>query len=126
MLFLYTNTALIGGIQIKGTEVGLATIKRKVRKEKSMKNILTQLFGDLVTDEAMSQFNKELGLKFVAKADYNNKLEEIMFWACSGDVPVFTTFDMCQFIFLLRTCKIRHVPKCSNVLYQYRCREVYS
>lgn len=42
-----------------------------------MKNILTQLFGDLVTDEAMSQFNKELGLKFVAKADYNNKLEEI-------------------------------------------------
>ncbi len=80
MLFLYTNTALIGGIQIKGTEVGLATIKRKVRKEKSMKNILTQLFGDLVTDEAMSQFNKELGLKFVAKADYNSKLEEIMFW----------------------------------------------
>ena len=44
------------------------------------------------------------------KADKKSLEDKI----CSGDVPVFTTFDMCQFIFLLRTCKIRHVPKCSK------------
>ena len=42
-----------------------------------MKEILTQLFGDAVTDDAMKQFNAELGKKFVAKADFNAKVEEI-------------------------------------------------
>ena len=42
-----------------------------------MKEILTQLFGDAVTDEAMKQFNAELGKKFVAKADFNAKVEEV-------------------------------------------------
>ena len=42
-----------------------------------MKEILTQLFGDAVTDEAMKQFNAELGKKFVAKADFNAKVQEI-------------------------------------------------
>ena len=42
-----------------------------------MKEILTQLFGDAVTDEAMKQFNAELGKKFVAKADFNAKAEEV-------------------------------------------------
>lgn len=42
-----------------------------------MKDILTQLFGDAVTDEAMKQFNAELGKKFVAKADFNAKVEEV-------------------------------------------------
>ena len=42
-----------------------------------MKEILTQLFGDAVTDEAMKQFNAELGKKFVAKADFNEKVEEV-------------------------------------------------
>lgn len=41
-----------------------------------MKEILTQLFGDAVTDDAMKQFNAELGKKFVAKADFNAKVEE--------------------------------------------------
>lgn len=42
-----------------------------------MKEILTQLFGDAVTDEAMKQFNAELGKKFVAKSDFNAKVEEV-------------------------------------------------
>ena len=42
-----------------------------------MKEILTQLFGDAVTDDAMKQFNAELGKKFVAKADFNAKAEEV-------------------------------------------------
>ena len=42
-----------------------------------MKEILTQLFGDSVTDDAMKQFNAELGKKFVAKADFNAKVDEV-------------------------------------------------
>ena len=42
-----------------------------------MRDILTKLFGDAVTDEALRQFNAELGKKFVAKFDYNSKLTEI-------------------------------------------------
>lgn len=42
-----------------------------------MKEILTQLFGAAVTDDAMKQFNAELGKKFVAKADFNAKVEEV-------------------------------------------------
>lgn len=42
-----------------------------------MKEILTQLFGEAVTDEALKTFNAELGKKFVAKADFNAKSEEI-------------------------------------------------
>ena len=42
-----------------------------------MQEILTQLFGDAVTDDAMKQFNAELGKKFVAKADFNAKVEEV-------------------------------------------------
>jgi vacuolar-type H+-ATPase subunit I/STV1 len=42
-----------------------------------MKDILTQLFGEAVTDDAMKQFNAELGKRFVAKADFNAKVEEV-------------------------------------------------
>ena len=42
-----------------------------------MKDILTQLFGEAVTEDALKQFNAELGRKFVAKTDFNTKLEEI-------------------------------------------------
>lgn len=42
-----------------------------------MKEILTQLFGEAVTEDALKQFNAELGKKFVAKSDYNSKLEKI-------------------------------------------------
>lgn len=42
-----------------------------------MKEILTQLFGEAVTDEALKTFNAELGKKFVAKTDFNAKSEEI-------------------------------------------------
>lgn len=42
-----------------------------------MKEILTQLFGEAVTDEALKAFNAELGKKFVAKADFNAKADEI-------------------------------------------------
>lgn len=42
-----------------------------------MKEILTQLFGESVTDEALKTFNAELGKKFVAKSDFNAKIEEI-------------------------------------------------
>ena len=48
-----------------------------------MKDILTQLFGEAVTDDAMKQFNAELGKKFVAKADFNAKVEEVK--ALKGD-----------------------------------------
>lgn len=53
--------------------------KRKVqRKEYTMKEFLTQLFGtEAVTDEVMTKFNGEIGKKFVSKADFNAKLEEI-------------------------------------------------
>ena len=42
-----------------------------------MKEILTQLFGDAITDDTMKQFNVELAKKFVAKADFNAKVEEV-------------------------------------------------
>lgn len=42
-----------------------------------MKDILKQLFGEAVTEDALKQFNAELGKKFVAKSDYNTKLERI-------------------------------------------------
>ena len=42
-----------------------------------MKEILKQLFGEAVTEEVLKKFNTELGVRFVAKADYNTKLEEI-------------------------------------------------
>lgn len=43
-----------------------------------MKEFLTQLFGaEAVTDEVMTKFNGEIGKKFVSKADFNAKLEEI-------------------------------------------------
>lgn len=42
-----------------------------------MKDILTQLFGEAVTDENFAKFNEELGKRFVAKTDYNAKLKEI-------------------------------------------------
>lgn len=42
-----------------------------------MKEILTKLFGEAVTDDALKQFNAELGKKFVAKADYNAKADKV-------------------------------------------------
>lgn len=43
-----------------------------------MREILKQLFGEeAVTDDIIKQFNAELGKKFVAKADFNSKIEEI-------------------------------------------------
>ena len=42
-----------------------------------MKEILTQLFGEAVTDENFAKFKEGLGKRFVAKADYNAKLKEI-------------------------------------------------
>ncbi len=42
-----------------------------------MLEVLRKLFGDAVTDDIMSQFNAELGKRFVAKADYNAKIERI-------------------------------------------------
>lgn len=42
-----------------------------------MQEILKQLFGDAVTEDAIKTFNAELGKKFVAKTDYNTKLDEI-------------------------------------------------
>lgn len=42
-----------------------------------MKEFLTQLFGEAVTDEAMGKINAEIGKRFVAKNDFNEKLNEI-------------------------------------------------
>lgn len=42
-----------------------------------MNEILKKLFGDAVTDDILKQFNTELGKRFVAKSDYNNKTDEI-------------------------------------------------
>jgi len=42
-----------------------------------MRETLTQLFGEAVTEEALKTFNAELGKKFVSKNDFNLKLERI-------------------------------------------------
>lgn len=42
-----------------------------------MTEILKQIFGDAATDEVIEQFKAELGKKFVAKADYNTKRDEL-------------------------------------------------
>jgi hypothetical protein len=42
-----------------------------------MIEFLKQTFGDAVTEEVITQFKGELGKKFVAKADYNTKRDEL-------------------------------------------------
>lgn len=42
-----------------------------------MTEFLKQIFGDAATDEAVEQFKAELGKRFVAKADYNTKRDEL-------------------------------------------------
>lgn len=42
-----------------------------------MIEFLKQAFGDAVTEEIISNFKSELGKKFVAKADYNTKRDEL-------------------------------------------------
>ncbi len=42
-----------------------------------MQEVLKKLFGDAVTDDTMSTFNAELGKKFVSKADFNTKKDEL-------------------------------------------------
>lgn len=42
-----------------------------------MTEFLKQTFGDAVTDEIITSFKAELGKKFVAKADYNTKRDEL-------------------------------------------------
>ena len=42
-----------------------------------MIEFLKQTFGDAVTDEIITNFKSELGKKFVAKADYNTKRDEL-------------------------------------------------
>ena len=42
-----------------------------------MIEFLKQTFGDAVTDDIITQFKSELGRKFVAKADYNTKRDEL-------------------------------------------------
>ncbi len=42
-----------------------------------MKEVLKQLFGEAVTEEALKSFNAELGKRFVSKTDFNSKLDEI-------------------------------------------------
>jgi len=42
-----------------------------------MTEFLKQAFGDAVTEEVIAQFKSELGKKFVAKADYNTKRDEL-------------------------------------------------
>lgn len=42
-----------------------------------MREILEECFGDAVTEEKLRHFNCEMGKRFVAKSDYNAKLEAI-------------------------------------------------
>lgn len=42
-----------------------------------MIEFLKQTFGNAVTEEIITQFKSELGKKFVAKADYNTKRDEL-------------------------------------------------
>ncbi len=43
-----------------------------------MKEVLEQIFGaENVTEENLARFHEELGKRFVAKADYNTKAEEV-------------------------------------------------
>lgn len=42
-----------------------------------MEEILKQLFGGAVTEDILKKFKTELGTRFVAKTDYNARLEEI-------------------------------------------------
>lgn len=42
-----------------------------------MEDILKQLYGDAVTEESLARFKEELGRKFVPKADFNQRGEEL-------------------------------------------------
>ncbi|MBQ2696583.1 MAG: phage scaffolding protein [Clostridia bacterium] len=42
-----------------------------------MQDILQQLYGDVVTEESLAKFKEELGKKFVPKADFNQRGEEL-------------------------------------------------
>ncbi len=42
-----------------------------------MKEVLKNLYGDAVTEETLATFCEELGKRFVSKADFNHKSEEL-------------------------------------------------
>lgn len=42
-----------------------------------MKEVLKHLYGDAVTEESLATFCEELGKRFVSKADFNHKSEEL-------------------------------------------------
>ena len=42
-----------------------------------MQEFLKELFGDAVTEETMASFHEELGKRFVSKADFNRRGEEL-------------------------------------------------
>ena len=42
-----------------------------------MQEILKRLYGEAVTEESLSTFNEELGKRFVSKADFNQRTEEL-------------------------------------------------
>ncbi len=42
-----------------------------------MQEILKRLYGEAVTEESLSIFNEELGKRFVSKADFNQRTEEL-------------------------------------------------
>lgn len=42
-----------------------------------MEDILKQLYGDAVTEESLAKFREDLGKKFVPKADFNQRGEEL-------------------------------------------------
>ncbi len=42
-----------------------------------MEDILKQLYGEAVTEESLARFKEELGKKFVPKADFNQRGEEL-------------------------------------------------
>ena len=59
-----------------GHEVALLK-QGKRGKGDTMKEILKTLYGDAVTEENLATFCEELGKRFVSKADFNHKSEEL-------------------------------------------------
>ena len=52
-------------------------LKESTQKGAEMQEVLKRLYGEAVTEESLSTFNEELGKRFVAKGDFNQRNEEL-------------------------------------------------
>ncbi|MBE7048684.1 MAG: hypothetical protein E7393_04870 [Ruminococcaceae bacterium] len=49
----------------------------KHKERKNMQEVLKKLYGEAVTEENLARFHEELGRRFVSKADFNQRGEEL-------------------------------------------------